>query len=210
MNELVNFIVNLVGNMGYIGIFIMMTIESSFIPFPSEVAMIPAGYLVSLGKMNFLVAFLAGTFGAITGSTINYVLGSKLGGPIIKILIHKYGKYIFLKEEHFIQAEIYFKNHGSITTLLGRFIPAVRQLISLPAGIFKMNYFKFIFYTGLGAGIWNFVLMIIGYIAGENKILIEKYSKELLIIVIILVIIIGIIYYNINKKRGISKSIVEK
>ncbi|NDK08869.1 DedA family protein [Candidatus Gracilibacteria bacterium] len=201
MHELVDFIVNIVGDMGYVGIYLMMTVESSFIPFPSEVAMIPAGYLASIGKMNFLYAFIAGTMGAMTGSIINYVLGFYLGGPIIKTLVHKYGKYIFLKEDHYIQAETYFQKHGSITTFLGRFIPAVRQLISVPAGIFKMNFIKFISYTFLGASIWNLVLMGIGYVAGENKDLIEKYSKELLFLTLAFVVIIGVGYYFINKKK---------
>ncbi len=203
MHELVNFVVNLVWSMWYIWIYLMMTIESSFIPFPSEVAMIPAWYLASTWQMNFLVAFLAWTLGALTGAIINYMLWMKLGWPIVKTLIHRYWKYIFLKEDHYLQAEVYFQKHGSITTLLGRFIPAIRQLISIPAWIFKMNFAKFLFYTGIWAWIWNLILMTIWYIAGENKELIEEYSKEILTLIIIVVIIIWIIYYILNKKKWI-------
>ncbi len=202
MQEIVNFVVNLVWNMGYIGIYLMMTLESSFIPFPSEIAMIPAWYLSSLWQMNFVIAFIAWSSWALTGSVINYVLWFYLGWPIIKTLVHKYWKYIFLKEDHYLQAEKYFKNHWSVTTLLGRFIPAVRQLISIPAGIFKMNIAKFLLYTTIWASIWNLVLMTIWYIAWENKALIEKYSKESLIWVILFVIIIWVWYYLIHKRKN--------
>lgn len=201
MHELVDFIVNLVWDMWYVGIYLMMTIESSFIPFPSEVAMIPAWYLASIWKMDFTIAFIAWTMWAMTGSIINYVLWYYLWGPIIKTLVHKYGKYIFLKEDHYLQAEKYFQKHWSITTFLGRFIPAVRQLISIPAGIFKMNMFKFLLYTFIWAWTWNLILMWIWYVAWENKDLIEKYSKELLFITLAFVLVIWLGYYFINKKK---------
>ncbi|MDP5038887.1 MAG: DedA family protein, partial [Candidatus Gracilibacteria bacterium] len=182
MTELiVNFVLNLVKELGYLGIFLMMTLESSFIPFPSEIAMIPAGYHASLGDMNIYLAFLAGTLGALFGATINYFLGMKLGGPVIKTLIDKYGKYILLSKKHYSQAESFFQKHGGVTTFNARFIPAVRQLISIPAGVFKYNFPKFLFLTGIGAGIWNIILLTIGYIAGENKELITKYSHEAII-----------------------------
>lgn len=196
----VDSVVHAVGSLGYTGIFIMMTIESSFIPFPSEVAMIPAGYLASTGEMNFIIAFIAWTLGALTGSIINYVLWLKLGGPIIQGLIHRFGKYILLKEDHYHQAEVYFQKHWSITTFLWRFIPAIRQLISLPAWVFHMNFAKFCFYTALWAGIWNLILMSLGYVAGENKDLIEKYSNEILAITLLFVIIVWWTYYLKNKR----------
>lgn len=194
LHLLVEKVLELVADMGYTGIFLMMTIESSFIPFPSEVAMIPAGYLSSTGEMLFPIAFLAGTLGALAGSSINYILWYYLWGPTIKKLVHSYGKYIFLKEEHYEKSEVFFQKHGAITTFVGRFIPAVRQLISLPAGIFKMNLAKFFFYTSLGAGIWNLVLMTIGYIAGENRELIAKYSKEALILTAVIIVCIIAVY----------------
>lgn len=202
MNELVNIVVNLVWDMGYIWIFVMMTIESSFIPFPSEIAMLPAWYLVSLWDMNFMLVFLAWTLWALSWSTINYVLGYYLWGPIIKKLVHRYWKYIFLKESHYKEAEKYFKSHWSITTFLGRFIPAVRQLISIPAWIFKMNFVKFLIFTFSWAAIWNLILITIWYIAWQNKDLLEKYSKESLYWVIIIVIVIWLVYYYINKKKN--------
>ncbi len=199
LHALIEKIIFLIGDLGYTGIFIMMTIESSFIPFPSEVAMIPAGYLSSLGQMNFFIAFLAGTFGALVGASINYWWGNYLGRPIVKKLVGDYGRYFFLKMEHYEKTEIYFEKHGSITTLVGRFIPAVRQLISIPAGIFQMNYFKFLLYTAIGAGTWNLVLMSIGYIAGENRELIARYTTQALMVLVIVIILLIWLYYRSQK-----------
>lgn len=202
MHEIINSIVAIVGELGYIGIYIMMVLESSFFPFPSEVAMIPAGYLASTWDMNFSMALLVGTFWALTGACINYFLWYKLGGPIIKSIIKKYWKYVLIKSEHYEKSEKYFKKHGSITTFLARFITVIRQLISLPAWVFHMNVWKFIFYTSLWAGIWNLILMTIWYIAWENKELIAQYTKELLIGWVIFVLLIAWIYYLKNKRTS--------
>jgi len=201
MHEIIDIIVNFVWDLGYPGIFFMMVLESSFFPFPSEVAMIPAGYLASIGKMSFGLAFLAGTDGALVWATINYMLWYKLGWPIIKTLINKYWKYFLIKIEHYEKTEVYFQKHWVITTFLARFVTVIRQLISLPAGVFKMNFAKFLFYTWLWAGGWNLILMIIGYIAWENRELIERYTWELLISAILFVLIAGAIYYYINKNN---------
>ena len=198
-SELASFIVEKVDQFGYAGIFAMMTIESSFIPFPSEVAMIPAWYLSSTGEMNIILAFLAWTFWALFGASINYFLGKKLGSPIIKGLISKFGKYMFLSLRHYEQAETFFQKHGSVTTFNGRFIPAVRQLISIPAWVFHMNIPKFLFFTGLWAGIWNMILLGIWYVAWENKELIAEYSHEAILWTFGLIIVVSIAYYFIDK-----------
>lgn len=197
--EIATFVVEKVGDWGYTWIYLMMTIESSFIPFPSEVAMIPAWYLSSLGQMNIYLAFLAGTLWALTWSIINYFLWKKLGWPLIRTLVHKYGKYIFLNANHYDQAEKFFQKHWSITTFNGRFIPAVRQLISIPAWVFNMNFTKFIIYTWIWAWIWNIVLLTIWYIAWENKDLIAKYSHEAVIWTLTLIVVVSVIYYFTNK-----------
>jgi membrane protein DedA with SNARE-associated domain len=182
LHSIIDTVVNFFGSLGYIGIFVMMTIESSFIPFPSEVAMIPAGALIQRWEMTFIMALLAGTAGAWLGATINYILGYYLGGPIIKKLIHKYGKYILLNELHYIQAEQFFQKNGAITTFIGRFIPAVRQLISIPAWVFKMNFLVFSIWTILGAWIWNIILLAIGYYASDKQDIILAYFKEIVFI----------------------------
>lgn len=201
MHEIINAIVKIVWDMGYTGIFIMMILESSFFPFPSEVAMIPAWYLSSTWVMNFYIALLVWTIWALIWACINYILWYYLWWKVIKKLIDKYWKYLFIKLEHYERSERYFKEHWAITTFLARFITVVRQLISLPAWVFKMNIPKFLFYTWLWAWLWNLMLMIIGYIAWENRELIAKYSKELLISWILFVIIIWIIYYYIHKNK---------
>jgi membrane protein DedA with SNARE-associated domain len=190
IHSFIDSVVGFFGSLWYIGIFVMMTIESSFIPFPSEVAMIPAGVLVERWEMSFFLALLAGTAWAWLGATINYILGFYLGWPVIKKMIHKYGKYILLNESHYIQAEKFFEKRWAITTFIGRFIPAVRQLISIPAWIFKMNFFVFSIWTILGAGIWNIILIAIGYYASDKQDLILSYLKE----IVLGLLFLGVIY----------------
>lgn len=199
MGQLVTWIVHTVWTWGYLGIFIMMTIESSFIPFPSEIAMIPAGYLSSTGEMNIFIALFSWTLWALLGSSINYVLWYKFGEKVIKKLIIDYGKYFFISEKDYHKAELFFQRHWSFTTLTGRFIPAIRQLISIPAGVLKMNYTKFIIYTWIGAWIWNIVLLGIWYIAWENKQLIKTYSKEATILAILCIVLLSLWYIFYNK-----------
>lgn len=166
MGEMINFIVvsivEIVGQLGYFGIFAMMFLESSFFPFPSEVVMIPAGYLAYKGEMNAIIAVLMGILGSLAGALFNYFLAIKFG----RIFVLKFGKYFFFSEKTMNQMEVFFKAHGEISTFIGRLIPAVRQYISLPAGLAKMNLAKFSLYTVLGAGIWVIILTILGYYIG--------------------------------------------
>ena len=170
LNDIINFIVSTVGQWGYIGIFCMMFLESSFFPFPSEIVMIPAGYLASKGEMNLALAFLAGTGGSLGGAIFNYYLCFFFG----RELIEKYGKYVGITEEKMQKFEAFFNKHGEISTFNCRLIPGIRQYISLPAGLAKMNLFKFSFYTTLGAGIWVAILLAVGYYLGAD------YDKEIL------------------------------
>ncbi len=201
MHEIIDLIVWIVGDLGYLGIFIMMVLESSFFPFPSEVAMLPAWYLASIGQMNFSIALLVGTLWALFGASINYALWFFLWEKIVRTLISKYWKFFFIKEEHYNKTNVFFQKHWVITTFIGRLIPVIRQLISLPAGVFKMNIPKFLFYTWLWAWLWNLALMYVWYIAWENQELIKEYSKELLLWSIIFVVIVWFIYYLFNKKK---------
>jgi len=209
--QIADFVVGTVGDWWYTGIFIMMIIESScIIPFPSEVAMIPAGYLVQQGEMNLFLVFFWGTLWAMIGSVFNYYLGKKLGGPITKALIKKWGKYVFLNLKHYEKVEVFFQRHGSIATFTGRLIIGIRQLISLPAGVFRMHFGKFLTYTFLWAGIWNGILIAIGYIAGENRELIAMYSSQVLIGGILSVVCIGGIYFLFQKRKNIMQSFTGK
>ena len=196
--DIIKFIVDTVADWGYFGIFAMMFLESSFFPFPSEVAMIPAGYLSSIGKMNLFIAITSGIAGSLAGALFNYFLAVKYG----RGFLIRYGKYFFISEETIEKVEKFFKVHGHISTFSGRLIPAVRQYISFPAGLARMNLKEFSFYTTLGAGIWATILALIGYFVGKNETLIKEYTREISIILILL-LIAGIgVYIYFHKKRN--------
>lgn len=174
-----------------------MTIESSFFPFPSELIMIPAGALIAQGKMAILPVFLAGILGSLAGALINFFLALILGRKAIDLLISKYEKCLFLSKEKIQRSEKYFKEHGEITTFVGRLIPGIRQLISIPAGFSKMNLFKFCLFTSLGAGIWVAILMYAGYFLGNNPSILNN-NITIITSVIALIILVG---YIIRKKK---------
>ena len=162
LGNIINSIVEIVGNLGYIGIFIMMFLESSFFPFPSEVVMIPAGYLVFKGEMNAIIAVICGIAGSLAGALFNYYIALKFG----RDFLIRYGKYVFFTESTMQKMEAFFIKHGPMSTFVGRLITIIRQYISLPAGLARMNLVKFCLYTSLGAGIWVIILTLIGYYAG--------------------------------------------
>jgi membrane protein DedA with SNARE-associated domain len=202
--QLIESLVLVVNKMGYFGIFFGMTIESSFIPFPSELILVPAGALAALGEMNFLLIILAGILGSILGALINYYIALFLGRNTVDFLIENYGKMFLLTKKNLQKSDLFFQKHGEITTFIGRLIPVIRQLISLPAGFSKMNLPKFIFFTSLGAGIWAIILTYIGYVFGNNLLWIHS-NKDLLTLSILafslIVVLIYLIYYK-NKKRN--------
>ena len=200
-------------HMNYGSIMALMTIESSFIPFPSEVVIPPAVYVASDPNsavyatdnyiVNVLLIVLFGTIGAILGAIINYILSMWLGRAIIYAFADsKLGHLCLLSREKVEKAEAYFNEHGKVSTFIGRLIPGIRQLISIPAGLSKMHFGWFLFYTLLGAGIWNCVLALLGYIAHGQADLIDKYSHELSVAILV---ILGLaILYFIAKKLIVS------
>ena len=185
LNQIIGFLVSVIGDWGYLGIFILMFLESSFFPFPSEVVLIPAGYLIYQGEMNLFLVILFAIIGSLSGAWFNYFLADKFGRKII---------LKFLKEYHLKKVENYFKKHGSISTLNGRLIPVIRQYISFPAGLARMNKIKFTIYTLIGAGIWSSILVFLGYFLGQNQKLIHKYLTEITIFTLFIVLIISLIY----------------
>jgi len=197
LGEIVDFIVNIVGDLGYIGIVIMMALESSFFPFPSEVVMVPAGYLAHKGEMNILVVIGAGIFGSLLGAWLNYLLAIKFG----RAFIIKYGKYIFFDEEKMEKVEKFFQNHGHISTFSGRLVPVIRQYISFPAGIAKMPFGLFSFFTGLGAGIWVIILTLLGYFIGDNEALVKEYLHTIVAVTVVAVLIVISIYIRKQKRN---------
>ena len=199
MHELVSWLVTTIGALGYPGIFLLMAMESSVIPIPSEIVMPPAGYLAQQGQMNMAVAILCGTVGSLVGAYANYFAAHYLGRP----LVLKYGKYVWITEEKFARVETFFKNHGEVSTFIGRLLPVVRHLISLPAGLAGMNHVKFSLYTLLGAGLWVTILTYIGYFIGANQDLIMKYSHQALIGAVVLSVVIAAVYvWNHRRKRA--------
>ena len=197
IHDIANTIVSYVGDMGYLGIFLLMFLESTFFPFPSEIIMVPAGYLAYQGEMNLYMVVFVGILGSIGGALLNYYLAMSFG----RAFILRYGKYFFIKEETLNKLDTFFAKHGEISTFTGRLIPGIRQLISLPAGLARMNIAKFSFFTALGAGIWIIVLVALGYVVGSNETLISQYLKSATFIALICVVLIVIFYVVRNKRR---------
>jgi membrane protein DedA with SNARE-associated domain len=184
----------LIDKVGYLGIFVGMLIESTFIPLPSETILIPAGALVAQGKMSFLIVFLVAVAGSLVGALINYSLALFLGRPIAELFIRKYGKVFFLSNKKLNKVDKYFENHGQVTTFIGRLIPGVRHLISIPAGFAKMNLTRFCIFTSLGAGFWSLVLIFVGYSSWKNINFINANFNQISIIFVAISFIIFAVY----------------
>lgn len=197
LGDIIDFLLTLAKDWGYWGIIFLMFVESSFFPFPSEVVMIPAGYLAHQNELNFWLCLLCGTFGALLGALLNYYLCYFLGREVLL----KICKYFGVNEAKFAQFEAFFNKHGEISTFSGRLIPGLRQYISLPAGLARMNLKKFIFYTSLGAGIWCLILLILGYILGKNEDLIKEYLHFVIVACIVFAAMIVAIYIYIQKRK---------
>src|SRR3989344_7410514 len=202
ISSLIESIISIIGDLGYLGIVLGMLIESSFIPFPSEVVLPPAGVLISRGEMSFTLVLLASIIGSLAGAYINYFLGLHFGRRIINKLVSKYGKFLFLKNETLNKADNYFKVHGSMTTFTGRLIPAIRQLISIPAGFAKMPLGKFTLYTALGSGIWSAILIYVGILYGNNQENVNSILSSTTIWMLGIVLLIIAIYF-VRKKQKI-------
>lgn len=199
-------------NMNYWTITALMTVESSFIPFPSEIVVPPAAYIASNNNpeinkngLNIILVVVFATIGAILGAFINYFLALWLGRPIIhKFADSKFGHLLLLSSEKIEKAEVYFNDHGKVSTFVGRLIPGIRQLISIPAGLAKMNLLSFTLYTALGAGIWNSILALLGYIAQGQADLIDEYSHEIGYVILVLVLLVALFYtikYFVKRKK---------
>ncbi|MBU0631982.1 DedA family protein [bacterium] len=182
---------------GYLGVFLLMAVESSFVPFPSEIILIPAGVLIADAKMNLYAVFAVSILGSLFGALINYYLAMFVG----RKFLDRYGKYFFISQNSLEKMDNFFDNHGHISTFTGRLIPGIRQLISIPAGLSKMNLKIFLIYTGAGAGVWSVILIALGYFIGKNQELIHVYLKEITIATILAVIllIVGYVFYKKSK-----------
>jgi membrane protein DedA with SNARE-associated domain len=201
LNNILDWFLIISLKIGYFGTFVWMTIESSFIPWPSEPILLAQGALVSEGKMLFLGILIASILGSLAGALINYAIGYYLGRPLVNKLATRYGKFLFIDSSSILKSEQYFAKHGEITTLIGRLIPIVRQFISIPAGFAKMNMPRFLLYSALGAGIWSAILILLGMLLGNNLELIKMYINEITFGVLGVCLVAIILYIWIKKRN---------
>jgi membrane protein DedA with SNARE-associated domain len=183
---------------GYWGAGLLMGLESMVAPVPSELVMPFVGFLVAEGKMTLIGAIFATSLGSILGSLLSYYLGYLGGRP----LVLRVGKYLLLNQHHLEWTERWFDRHGSGTILISRFIPVVRHLISIPAGLGKMRLAPFCLYTLIGATIWNSFLLYCGYKLRQNWTMVEQYSKELDIAVVVILLIAAIWFISVHVRRN--------
>jgi membrane protein DedA with SNARE-associated domain len=198
LSQIVDWIVQTVNAWGYFGIFAAMFLESSFFPFPSEVIMIPAGYLAFKGEMSLYLAIVMGVAGSLAGALFNYWLAVRFG----RRFLLRYGKYLFLDEKGLAKLERFFAEHGEISTFNGRLIPGVRQYISLPAGLARMPLGRFALYTALGAGIWVTVLALLGYFLGAHEEQVARYLHNATFTALAAVAGLSLFYWLRHRMKG--------
>jgi membrane protein DedA with SNARE-associated domain len=200
VEALAQWLVNFVHDFGYWGIFIMAFLESTFVPIPSEVTMVPAGFLVHEGKMNFWLVFISSTVGAIGGSLANYYIAYHYG----RRFLFAYGKYLFFSHEKMQKLDTFFASHGEISTLTGRLIPGLRHVISFPAGLAHMDLKKFCIYTGVGGGLWMLTLIMVGYMIGGNKDLVHHTMPYVVGAIVFLGIVMVLLYIRHHRKNSLA------
>jgi membrane protein DedA with SNARE-associated domain len=189
----------------YWTIFLLMAVESTFIPFPSELVIPPAAYKAASGDMNIFLIIFAGSMGAIAGSLINYYLAKWLGRTLLfKFVNTRLAHLMMIDQAGIEKSENYFLEHGKTSTLIGRLIPGIRHLISIPAGLSNMKIRDFILYTAIGATAWNCILALLGYFFSSQKDVFEKYYKELIVLIIMIggLYVLYLIYKGVMKKKG--------
>jgi membrane protein DedA with SNARE-associated domain len=184
------FAVKVISSLGYFGVFVLMVLESMVFPMPSELVMPFAGFIAYQGKFNFWLVIFFSSLGSIVGSLLSYYAGKYLGNPFVI----RYGKYFFLNVDDLKKTEHWFSKKGESTIFVARLIPVVRHLISIPAGIAKMNLTKFCVYTLIGAAIWNSILAYLGYILGKNWMLVRQYSEPFSVAAAF-IILLGTVYF---------------
>ncbi len=197
MESVIQFIVTSIGYGGYGGIFFLMFLESSFFPFPSEIVVPPAAYLAAKGDMNIFFVVLFGILGSLFGGLFNYYISYKMGYAFLE----KYGKYVGLSSKTLKKVCLFFQEHGAISTFIGRLLPGIRQYISLPAGLAKMNIAAFSIFTILGAGIWVSILAFIGYSVGNHPELVKHMLHRSYIYIAVFSAVIIVLYVYRRKKN---------
>lgn len=195
-----NNLINIFAHFGYAGIIFLMALESSVVPVPSELVIPPAGILAARGQMSLLLVIAAGVFGSLLGAIICYWISWLLGRAVILILAdHKFARILHITPAKVEQAEKFFLKYGNISIFIGRLLPVVRHLISIPAGFSKMNFGKFVLYTFLGSAIWVTVLALGGYYLGTQIEVIAEHFK-IIVEILLVIVVIGLIIFWFKKR----------
>ncbi|MFW0776606.1 MAG: DedA family protein [Rickettsiales bacterium] len=202
IEQAIHWLVEFVHHFGYIGIFIMTALESTFVPVPSEVTMVPAGYLVQQGKMNFWIVLFCSITGTLAGSLINYWIAHHYG----RRFLAAYGKYMFFDNDKMAKLDKFFSTHGEVSIFTSRLIPGVRHVISFPAGLAHMDLKKFCVYTTLGGSIWMLTLLVVGYLIGDNKALVKEYMPYIVSACVAAVVMLVAWYAYRHRKKNIGVS----
>jgi len=202
IHQFVVWLAETVGQWGYPGIIILMTLESSFFPFPSEIVIPPAAYLAAAGKLNVGLVVLSGITGSLAGAVLNYLLALYLGRPFLE----KYGRYVLISEKSLAKADEFFARYGYVSTFVGRLLPGIRQYISLPAGMARMQFGLFCLATSLGAGIWVVVLAGAGYWFGKNEELMYENLRFGSLLLAGTSVLLAVVYWRIRKKKAMAES----
>ncbi len=203
--EIARFITNSIDVLGYPAIFVLMTAESALVPIPSEITMPFAGFLVGLGKLNFYVVVLVGALANLTGSLLAYALGFYAQESVVHRLVEKYGKYLLITLEEVKRSEHWFQKHGGKIAFFSRLIPVVRTFVSLPAGMAKMDIWRFAIYTFLGSLFWSTFLAYLGLQLGKNWSVLESYFRKFDILIAF--IVLGLVgFYVFHKVQKIKRA----
>lgn len=197
-HALVAWLVDVVGALGYPGIVMLMFLESSFFPFPSEVVLPPAGYLASQGKMHLFPVVLCGIAGSLFGALFNYYIAARWG----RRFFDRFGRYFFVSPAMLDRAEVFFARHGHISTFTARLLPGIRQYVSLPAGLARMDFATFCLYTSLGSGLWVTILAFLGYwIGGEGSGFRAVLHRVTLILIVFCLLLVGGYLFHLRRRR---------
>ena len=191
--------VEIIKSLGYIGVLIAVFIESTFVPIPSEITLIPAGFAAAKGEMSITILYICSIVGSTSGALLNYWIAYRFGEP----LLLRYGKYFFINKEKLNKMKRFFLKYGGISVFLGRFLPGLKHFITFPAGIARMPIYAFTLYSALGSGIWCALFLYMGYTIGENEELIGEYLKQFHY-VIFAVVALAVAYHlwkHITSKR---------
>ena len=211
-----NWITSLLSNLNYGTVYLLMLLESTVVPVPSELVVAPAAYHSAAGHLNIWLVVLFATLGAMTGATINYLAGYYLGRPIIyKFANSRVGHLCLLNQSKVEKSEKYFDDHGMVATITGRLIPGIRHLTSIPAGLAKMNYWKFLLYTTIGAGAWHAILAVLGWYLHDivpeeqlNDKILEygEYIKVVICLIVAIALVYFIIRYLVRRHKSLSNT----